>query len=274
MIMHSFCVRTASRFPTRHLNLAPFPVMNRRGVGRLGAVLAMVLLPSLTAVVACPAHAEPFVLNQSKRGAAADPFADFVAEAAQRFGVPVPWINAVMMLESGGSVRAVSPAGAMGLMQIMPDTWADLRYRHGLGVDPFDPHDNVLAGAAYLREMHDRYGSPGFLAAYNAGPQRYEEYLVSGRELPNETQLYVATVAPMMGEMQGGGPLGITRRAIPWQEAGLFAAHSPGGSPAGSLLSLPPSDRASVGRSLGGEFTLQPRAEGLFVGRTSAARSQ
>jgi len=272
--MHSFCVRTANRFPARHLNLAPFPVMNRQGVGRLGAVLAMVLLPSLTAAVAWPAHAEPFVLNQSRREAAADPFADFVAEAAQRFGVPIPWINAVMMLESGGSVRAVSPAGAMGLMQIMPDTWADLRSRHGFGVDPFDPRDNILAGAAYLREMHDRYGSPGFLAAYNAGPQRYEKYLATGRELPSETQLYVANLAPTIGETQVGGALAITRRAIPWQEAGLFAARDPRRSPAGSLSLLPSSDHASGGRSLAGEFALKPRAEGLFVGRANAGRSQ
>ena len=67
-------------------------------------------------------------------------------------------------------MRAISPKGAMGLMQLMPETWAALRARYGLGRDAFDPHDNILAGAAFLREMHDRYGSPGFLAAYNAGP--------------------------------------------------------------------------------------------------------
>ena len=59
-------------------------------------------------------------------------------------------------------------------MQIMPQTWAELRARYGLGTDPYDPHDNILAGAAYIRELHDRYGAPGFLAAYNAGPGRYE----------------------------------------------------------------------------------------------------
>ena len=75
-----------------------------------------------------------------------------------------------MQAESGGDARALSPKGAMGLMQIMPGTWAELRLRYGLGADPYDPHDNITAGAAYLREMHDRYGEPGFLAAYNAGP--------------------------------------------------------------------------------------------------------
>ncbi|MBL6652432.1 MAG: lytic transglycosylase domain-containing protein [Reyranella sp.] len=236
-------------------------------------MLAFALLPSLTAGVAHLAYAGPLVVNQSKREAAADPFADFVAEAAQRFGVPISWINAVMTLESGGNLRAVSPAGAMGLMQIMPDTWADLRSRYGFGVDPFDPRDNILAGAAYLREMHDRYGSPGFLAAYNAGPRRYEEYMATGRELPSETQLYVAILAPMIGEMPGGGTPAITRRVIPWQEAALFVTRGVPGSSAG-LQPVPPSDRASVGRSLAGELALQPRAEGLFVGRAIAGASQ
>jgi hypothetical protein len=272
--MQRFRARTADRLRDTHLNPAPFPAKIWRDVSRVGAVMAVVLLPLLTAAVACPAHAEPFVVNQWKREAAAEPFADFVAEAAQRFGVPISWINSVMMLESGGNVTAVSSAGAMGLMQIMPDTWDVLRSRYGLGVDPFDPRDNILAGTAYMREMHDRYGSPGFLAAYNAGPQRYEEYLATGRELPIETQVYVAVLEPMIGETQGGGTLAIARRAIPWQEAVLFAARSPGGSPAGSLSPLPPSDRASVGRSFAGEFALRPRAEGLFVGRTSATRSQ
>ncbi len=105
------------------------------------------------------------------------PFPAFVAEASQRFGIPAHWIRAVMRIESGGDPRAVSPVGAMGLMQIMPKTYAELRARHQLGPDPYDPRDNILAGAAYLREMLDRYGSPGFLAAYNAGPLRYDAAL-------------------------------------------------------------------------------------------------
>jgi hypothetical protein len=129
----------------------------------------------------------------------AHPIADYIAEAARRFGVPVSWIRAVLGAESAGDARAISRKGAMGLMQIMPDTWSDLRARYGLGRDPFDPHDNILAGAAYLREMHDRYGSPGFLAAYNAGPQRYDDYLAGIRALPAETRAYVATLAPLIG---------------------------------------------------------------------------
>src|SRR3546814_12959328 len=101
------------------------------------------------------------------------PCAVHIEEAVRRFGIPAAWIRAVMRAESAGDVRAISSAGAMGLMRIMPGTWAELRVRHRLGRNPYDPRDNILAGAAYLRELSDRYGSPGFLAAYTAGPVRY-----------------------------------------------------------------------------------------------------
>ena len=89
-----------------------------------------------------------------------------------------------------------SSAGAMGLMQVMPETYDELRDRYNLGDDPFDPHDNILAGTAYLREMYDIYGSPGFLAAYNAGPHRLDDYLSNNRPLPDETRRYVAMIGP------------------------------------------------------------------------------
>ena len=116
------------------------------------------------------ADAEPIAAKPPSVAVTADQVAGFVAEASQRFGIPASWIRAIMHAESREDPRAVSPKGAMGLMQIMPSTWAILRVRHRLGANPFDPHDNILAGAAFLRELHDRYGSPGFLAAYNAGP--------------------------------------------------------------------------------------------------------
>src|SRR3546814_7092542 len=100
---------------------------------------------------------------------AADPHAGFVTEAARRFAIPELWIRAVMRVESRGDARAISPKGAIGLMQVMPATWTEMRTRYAIGPDPYDPRDNILAGAAYLREMTDRYGSPGFLASYNAG---------------------------------------------------------------------------------------------------------
>jgi soluble lytic murein transglycosylase-like protein len=167
----------------------------------------------------------------------------------------------------------VSPVGAMGLMQIMPNAWAGSRSRHGLGVDPFDARGNILAGVAYLREMHDRCGPSGFLAANNAGPKRYEEYLATGRALPTEMQLYVTIPAPMIGGTPVECTLAIARRAIPWQEAAPFAAR--GSRFAGGIvLTISAIDRATSGRSLAGELALQPRAAGLFVGQASAGRSQ
>lgn len=124
--------------------------------------------------------------------------ASHVAEAAQRFGIPKQWIYAVIRAESSGRTGAVSSAGAMGLMQLMPGTWARQRAKLGLGADPFEPRDNIMAGTSYLREMYDRYGTSGFLAAYNAGPGRYEEWRDRGRPLPAETRAYVARIAPML----------------------------------------------------------------------------
>ena len=106
-----------------------------------------------------------------------------------------------MRVESGGKEYVngdlvTSGAGAMGLMQVMPATYDELRDRYQLGDDPFDPHDNILAGVAYMREMYELYGTPGFLAAYNAGPARLDDYLANTRPLPDETRRYVAMIGP------------------------------------------------------------------------------
>jgi hypothetical protein len=150
-----------------------------------------------------------------------------VARAAQRFGIPEQWIWSVMRVESAGHWRATSSAGAMGLMQLMPTTWTALRRRYVLGSDPYAPQDNIMAGAAYLREMHDRYGPTGMLAAYNAGPGRYEDYLRLGRPLPSETTAYVAKLLPMIGSrnaVQPASPLPATRSH--WTQAALFVVQS------------------------------------------------
>ncbi|MBV9510946.1 MAG: lytic transglycosylase domain-containing protein [Caulobacteraceae bacterium] len=123
----------------------------------------------------------------------------FIAEAAQRFGIPPAWIAAVMRAESAGLMELnghpiTSRAGAMGLMQVMPQTYAAMRAQHQLGPDPYDPHDNILAGAAYLRAMYERFGYPGLFAAYNAGPARYGASLDLGTPLPGETRAYIASL--------------------------------------------------------------------------------
>jgi hypothetical protein len=166
--------------------------------GRAGAMVAVGTI--LCATTASPTHSEtPSV------GVAADALspknvvANAMQEAAQRFHVPASWLRAVMRAESHGDAKSVSDKGAIGLMQVMPRTYIELRAKYGFGPDPFDPCDNILAGAAYLAEMLARYGSPGFLAAYNAGPRRYEEHLLGGRPLPAETTDYVARLAPELG---------------------------------------------------------------------------
>ena len=149
-------------------------------------------------------------------GRAAEPAAPpdleaIITEAAQRFDLPASWIGAVMRVESAFDPQARSPAGAIGLMQVMPRTYAQLRDRYGLGADAYRPRDNILAGAAYLREMYDRFGAPGFLAAYNAGPARYADHLGTGRPLPMETRVYVAALVPrILGEISG-----VPRSAMP-----------------------------------------------------------
>lgn len=165
----------------------------------------------------------------AERSIGEDDIASAVAEASRRSGIPEDWIRAVMRAESAGDRSAVSSKGAMGLMQIMPGTWAELRAQYSLGDDPFDVGDNVLAGAMYLRAMYDRFGAPGFLAAYNAGPGRYAEHLRTGRPLPRETRAYVAQIAPRI-DAPAAADVQTARASVPsdWREAPLFATRSEG----------------------------------------------
>lgn len=246
---------------------------HRAVVGRLPTVrrTAFLLLSGLfiTLRLAAPAVAQDAPVE---RASPSDPYAGHIADAARRFGIPEAWIRAVMRVESRGDVRAISPKGAMGLMQIMPATWADLRARHGLGGDPYDPRANIMAGAAYLREMHDRYGSPGFLAAYNAGPGRYEEYRATGRPLPAETRAYVAAVAPIIGGGDRAAPVTVaTADPLAWTRAPLFIVQ---------VDSRPRADRRqadsdpaapSAPESARDPALPAPRSDGLFVARTDNA---
>lgn len=195
-----------------------------------------------------------------------DPYADHIADAARRFGLPASWIRAIMRAESGGDPRAMSPAGAMGLMQIMPSTWAALRARYGLGDDPFDPRDNILAGAAYLRELHDRFGAPGFLAAYNVGPSRYADHLATGRPLPAETRAFVAALAPAItaagtADMQ-------SRRAVGrdgWTRAPLFIARDGDNAIAVSVHADESFENRTAAQRAQALDAVTPHANGLFT---------
>jgi soluble lytic murein transglycosylase-like protein len=123
-----------------------------------------------------------------------------IAQAAKRFDVPVSWIRAVMQVESGGrtmlnqTTPITSRAGAVGLMQLMPATYEDIRRSYGLGPDRSDPRDNILAGAAYLAWLRGKYGYPALFAAYNDGPGHLDERLARAQLLPLETRSYLVNV--------------------------------------------------------------------------------
>jgi soluble lytic murein transglycosylase-like protein len=134
-----------------------------------------------------------------------------VAVASKRFSVPPAWIRAVMQLESGGRTMSAenqpitSSAGALGLMQVMPSTYQDMRRENGLGPDPFVPRDNIFAGAAYLRWLRDRYGYPRMFAAYNDGPGHLDERLARAQLLPLETRSYLGNVIAALNGGHGRG---------------------------------------------------------------------
>jgi soluble lytic murein transglycosylase-like protein len=98
--------------------------------------------------------------------------AELADRAADKYGLPRPLVRSVMAAESGFQPQAVSPKGAIGLMQLMPGTAAEF------GIDPRDPAQNVDAGARYLRDLLARYnfGLRHALAAYNAGPAAVDKY--------------------------------------------------------------------------------------------------
>jgi len=203
-----------------------------------------------------------------------------VAEASGRFSMPESWIREVIRQESGGRTMMngkpiVSKAGAMGLMQLMPGTYEEMRRKHGLGSDPFEPRDNILAGTAYLREMYDLFGSPGFLGAYNCGPRCYGDYLAGNRSLPSETRNYIASIAPRLDKAPAGGVMVASAPPVPPTGGGgvtltpLPSASVPKVTVAEALpppVSPPPAYApptyvppapAPVSRAVGGEWMVQ-----------------
>ena len=226
---------------------------------------------AVIALLASGAHAEPVTGFAAVAAATTDQIAESVSEASRRFAIPPAWIWAVMRAESLGDVQALSPKGAMGLMQIMPGTWSELRSRYGLGADPYEPHDNIIAGVAYLRELHDRYGERGFLAAYNAGPGRYEDHLATGRPLPSETIAYLASVTSLIG-LRFDDRENVTASAAPsWTSASIFVSRA---ATSFAYAPSPANARKEDGAPAGGAqapSALAPPSDGLFAqtsGRT------
>jgi hypothetical protein len=189
-----------------------FAVFGHRGASTMGhprggapvvrAVVRVKPVAVTSPAKALRAHAPtPFEVEQRMSAAALitrwDPE---VARASRRFHVPQGWIRAVMEAESGGRTMAsetepiISNKGAMGLMQLMPETWREWRATLALGTDPYDPHDNITAATAYLHVLYAKYGYPAMFAAYNDGPGNLEQRMIDGGLLPQETQLYVAKI--------------------------------------------------------------------------------
>lgn len=231
-------------------------------------IMAMLAACVMTAIMAVPAVADPPLTSRFTIATSTDPWAAYIAGAAKRFAIPVRWIRAVMAAESGGDPAALSPKGAIGLMQIMPKTWHELRARYRLGNNPWQPRANILAGAAYLRDLHDRYGSiAAMLAAYNAGPTRYDAHIAGGRALPAETVDYVAKVMPMIDGKAAGVLASGHRRHASWSNSPLFAGPSAvhvQDDPATSVL---PSGRSSSIRRIVDLSALVPLSDGPFVRR-------
>jgi soluble lytic murein transglycosylase-like protein len=200
----------------------------------MGALIRLITASALLA--ATPAHADEVWRWRA-----------FVVEASTRFAIPTAWIERVMRAESAGrTTLAAKPirsrVGAIGLMQLMPKTWADMRVQHGLGLDPDDPRDNILAGTAYLRAMYDRFGYPGLFGAYNVGPKRYADHLATGAALPGETIAYLSSVSGLSGQTP--------RASISSAPAPLFAVRH-----------APPVDETPP---------VPPRGDGLFAVRNDA----
>ena len=203
--------------------VGPLPCRGAAWPARAGAAAAGLVTPRrlrvggtialLSALAACGSVPHQDAIKETARyvaqarhnytapGPAEDPWGPYIREASVRFDIPEIWIRSLMRVESGGKEYVngdliTSSVGAMGLMQVMPETYDELRDRYNLGDDPFNPHDNIIAGVAYMRQMYEVYGSPGFLAAYNAGPARLDDYLGNLRPLPDETRRYVAMIGP------------------------------------------------------------------------------
>ncbi|PVE22739.1 lytic transglycosylase [Microvirga sp. KLBC 81] len=222
---------------------------------------------SLACVLSCSTFAESSTIAKPSPR---DPYGGHIAEAAQRFELPTAWIRAVLKAESNGDPRAISPKGAMGLMQIMPETWAELRVRHRLNSDPYDPHDNIIAGAAYIRMLLDRYGSPGWIAAYNAGPGRYEASL-KGRPLPAETRAYVTAVASVIeGSDTASRVVIVAADPLAWTRAPLFVMQRKSDSAADPVQAERSASDAPAATAIRDVSAIVPQSGGLFVASATA----
>jgi hypothetical protein len=163
----------------------------------------------------------PLLANYARNGAPSSGplnLDDVVSSASGRYRLDPDLVNSVIKAESGFNVRAVSPKGAQGLMQLMPGTASQL------GVpNAFDPQANVEGGAKYLRELLERYNFDlvKALAAYNAGPQRVEQF--GGVPPYYETRAYVARVVRDFNHKKAAKQ-GTSRPTVPSNKSNVHVA--------------------------------------------------
>ena len=128
-----------------------------------------------------------------------DKYDHIITRASRRHGVSFPLLKAIIKVESNFNPRAVSKKGAKGLMQLMPENIRILKIK-----DPFDPSENIMAGARYFRELLDRFNGKVqlTLAAYNAGPHRVDHY----QRIPpyKETENYIQKVMAYYRQLRKG----------------------------------------------------------------------
>ena len=181
-------------------------------------------------VILAPADTKALVKEQAmSTSELIDRWTPHIKEASRRFKISTDWIKAVIRVESAGRTLSddnqpiTSTAGAMGIMQVMPETYQDMRDAYNLGDDPHNARDNILAGTAYLRWLKEKYGYPKMFAAYNAGPATFEAEAAGKRKLPKETRDYVKRVYGILGIEEP--------TAVPVQPANVVATLTrPGGS--------------------------------------------
>ena len=222
-----------------------------------------ILLAQLSALLlsADDASAQAPVISVQQKSA----LSSYVEDASKRCALPAKWIWAVMQQESAGKRLALSPKGAMGLMQLMPGTWQLMRQQHNLGADPYDAKDNILAGAAYLREMHDRFGTDGFLAAYNAGPGRLEAHLKTGQPLPDETINYVVKISQRLDFPTSIKTIARHEKAHDDANAALFVASLSNAFALKDANELRSSGRVFNRHHIADLTALTAQADGMFV---------
>ena len=236
----------------------------------------MLAVVMTVAITTCATIRESRCEPQSETSlSAADHLDGITAEASERFGIPAAWIRAIVRVEISRNAHTPSRKDGVGLSQLSPERWTELRHRYALGTNPSDLRDSILAGTAHLREMYDRYGSKDFLATYIMGPTSYDEHMKSDAPLPEETQAVVADLGRLI-ELGLKDVVGSTTRAkvISWRKAPLFVAQTERSSSDKALAAGVPTERSAKSQTSADGSALVPRADGLFARRGMEARSQ